>query len=598
LSDDPTTSTAPPGARLGARRHRDLDLGLAAVALLVPLLVSLVHAWTSPWVPTSDDALIELRSLDVPSHLPLVGVYSRYKFHHPGPVLFLVDAGPVHLFGPRGLFLASAIVNGLALVGTVWLLRRRGGRLLLVLGTITLLVLMRALADQLLDPWNPWITTLPFLLFVVAIWSVTCRDWRALPVAAVAGSFVVQAHLAFALMVALLLGPALVFAVVAKLRHRAGASWLILGVTVAVLVAMWILPLAEQVTHDPGNIALIAQSVQDPTEPPAGGEQAGDVVTHAWGTSAPWITGQEAVEPFSGRVSGAPWWTLLPTIAVVVGALALSFGAASRRRADVRDAQRGLAVVLATCAIGVVSIVRITGNALPYLVRWTWPLGALLWLLSGWLLVCSIRARRSVDRDAASAPDPRTKVLVGIGAAVIVVASALTAVAGARAPLPDEGHGQVALAVVDSAIDQLRTAGPILVRREGTDYGEIMQGVYAELERRGLPVYLLPDDAFLVGQHRVLPDGSPHATLYVVTTDGVAARLASGQAPLAAHDLLTPQERAEYDALQRRGQQQYLELIKGVTPTDPLSPAERARLDEMTPRADRALLYLVPAAPA
>jgi len=629
------TASGGTGVARGRRSSAVFEVGLAGTALVLPIVVALVSAWNKAWVPSSDDALIELRALDVPSHLPLVGVYSRYKFHHPGPVLFLVDAGPVHLFGPKGLFVASALVNGVAVVLTAWLLRRRGGTALLMLGTLVLLVLMHALADQLLDPWNPWITTLPFVLFIVSVWSVSCRDWRALPIAAATGSFVVQAHLAFGLLVAVLLGGSLVWAAYALVQHRRGRartateveageraapSWVLLGVTVVVLVGFWFLPLVDQVRNDPGNLALIAQSIQDPSEPPAGLGQAIDVAVHSWGTSVPWITAQEAVEPFSGRVSGAPLWTLLPMLALVVAAAALGLRRRARAATEVRDAGRGVAVVLAGCAIGFVSIVRITGNALPYLVRWTWGLGALLTLTSVWLIITAALSARPDATDAAAGsgnardageagaetdgartatsrrtPSGSRGVGLLVGAVLVVAASLATAVAGASAALPDEGHGEVALGVIDPAMAQLRAAGPLLVRREGTDYGEIMQGVYAELERRGLPVYLLPDDAFLVGDHRVLHDGSPHATLYVVTTDGVAGRLATGEAPLASHDRLSPAERQEYDALQRRGQQQYLELVKGVPPTDPLTAEQRARLDALTPRADRALLYLVPA---
>ena len=39
---------------------------------------------------------------------------------------------------------------------------------------------------------------------------------------------------------------ALVYAVIAKLRGRHGASWAVLGLTGALLLGMWILPLAEQ----------------------------------------------------------------------------------------------------------------------------------------------------------------------------------------------------------------------------------------------------------------------------------------------------------------------------------------------------------------
>jgi hypothetical protein len=72
----------------------------------------------------------------------------------------------------------------------------------------------------------------------------------------------------------------------------------------------------------------------------------------------PWITGQEEVEPFSNRVLGTDWWTMLPVIAAVVAVPCWPPGMSGLRRVT-----RPVPVVVGLAAVvGWVSVVRITGN--------------------------------------------------------------------------------------------------------------------------------------------------------------------------------------------------------------------------------------------
>ena len=143
------------------RRH---SLALAVVVVLLPMLAAVVHAVRTPWRPTGDYGLIALHAMDVPADMPLFGVYSRFGFHHPGPLLFTLLAAPVRLFGSTGLLLGAALINAAALVGAVIVLRRRGGIPLLVIGTLGLVLLELAASGQLTDPWNPFVPMFPFAL--------------------------------------------------------------------------------------------------------------------------------------------------------------------------------------------------------------------------------------------------------------------------------------------------------------------------------------------------------------------------------------------------------------------------------------------------
>ena len=48
------------------------------------------------------------------------------------------------------------------------------------------------------DPWNPFVTVLPFSLFVLLTWTMTCGETWALPVGVAVASFCIQTHVGYA----------------------------------------------------------------------------------------------------------------------------------------------------------------------------------------------------------------------------------------------------------------------------------------------------------------------------------------------------------------------------------------------------------------
>ncbi|HUO49492.1 MAG TPA: hypothetical protein VMU09_11725, partial [Acidimicrobiales bacterium] len=174
-SPDPMSPAAP--------TSRPLGMGLVAVIglLAAPIVVALVSSLTAAGLPTGDFAIIEMGALDVPSHLPLVGVYSRFGFHHPGPVIFYLAALPVRVFGPHGLAVTATVVNVAAVAGLVVTLHRRGGQLLVVLGAAMALLVIHALGADVVSIWNPYLPVLALAVAVALTWSVWERDWWCLP---------------------------------------------------------------------------------------------------------------------------------------------------------------------------------------------------------------------------------------------------------------------------------------------------------------------------------------------------------------------------------------------------------------------------------
>src|SRR4029079_3261676 len=122
----------------------------------------------------------------------------------PGPGLYYLLAVPYRLTGSSSgsLAFAALSINALAVLGITLIARRRGGLRLLLLTAVFVLLLMRTLGAQFLrDPWNPYVTVLPFLLVLLAAWSIAWGDRCAIPLAAGVGSFVLQTHVGYALVV-------------------------------------------------------------------------------------------------------------------------------------------------------------------------------------------------------------------------------------------------------------------------------------------------------------------------------------------------------------------------------------------------------------
>src|SRR5690606_24866080 len=143
--------------------------GVASLA--IPFVAVIVLALTRPWAPSTDLALMELRTLDVGGPAtPLVGPYSRFGWYHPGPLAFWVLAVPYRLLGaqPVGMLIGTAMVHAAAAAGCLALARRRGGRALTALVAPMLAPLIGGFGDRyrvyFWSPYPPWLALPPPVL--------------------------------------------------------------------------------------------------------------------------------------------------------------------------------------------------------------------------------------------------------------------------------------------------------------------------------------------------------------------------------------------------------------------------------------------------
>jgi hypothetical protein len=525
-------------------------LPVAVVLLVLPLLIAIVSLIGYRWHPASDLALEVLRIRDVGGHhTPLVGVQSRLGWDHPGPLMFWLLAPFDWLFGNTGILAGTAILNGAAVVGALFLAHRRAGLPMLAFVAVVAAVLTHALGPELLiEPWNPWVPVLPFLLYVLLAWSVAEQDWAALPWLVGIGSFVMQTHVGYA-PVAIGIGAiASALGAYGARRHRHAAEddgapalpsrisprrWVVVAAVVGALV--WLAPVVQQLTGSPGNLGEIVESFRHPTDPVAGWDTGFGVMGHELGFFGPWMTGNDA-DPSGlvGTASTIPATLLLLTTAVL-GSLAGRRGA--------KSAGRLALLAVAGAGIGVVAVSRITGFLGPYLVRWAWVLAAFVWLSIAWSL-WSLLARRSY----------MIKTLVAVSLVAVLCLVASTGWSAVSVHAPEQQFSDVIARVGPRAASHLQRDQRYLLTFVDTEnFGApVGSGVFLDLEERGQQVRVEPRLSRPFGSWRTARRLQVDALVIVVAGGDIERGWTPppGARRVAKYDPLSPRERARSQHLE------------------------------------------------
>ena len=504
--------------------------GSAVAAVSLALLIGMVRAVAGGWTPVADDAFIELLTRDVPAHLPLTGVYSRYGWSHPGPALFWGLSVPYRLSGAASVaLLVAAMLGHLAAALGAWWVARRMDRLtgLLVLcGAAAVLVSTEP--EVLRSPWNPYVGLVGSALLVVLAWSAASRGRAGLVGLLPVGTLLVQSHVVTAPMVVATTGVALLLALVpaggrdrrawdaARLRSAALGG--------AVTALMWLPPLVEQVTRDPGNLSeLLARRG---TGSPVGFGTAAATMSQAFAALPSVLDPARVTDAFLPIDPTAPWWLAVPTIGLVMAA----------RHGD-RVHLRGLAVAAGALLGSLLGIAMISDALYGYLA--TWSRGVVV-------VTLALGAGAALGRAA-----PRTRAVAFAAAATVTVVASL--VIGARQIGADNPQGAYG-ATVDALARSVPPPGaatPVLSVDAVADVqaSEVAAGLLLRLERDGHRVTSRTFDANRIGAHR--HEREPERLL-VVAPLGQAQRLVDeGWEVLGAYQPLSRGEAERADALLR-----------------------------------------------
>ena len=500
------------------RRRAGIFFGLLVIAVTSwPMLKAGLAALDEQWRPTGDWAVLNLRVEDVGRLTPFVGPYSRFGWNHPGPLLYWVLAVPYHLLGgrPVALLAATGLVNAAAVAATLAVAWRRGGLPLLVASGAAIGLLSQAIGPALLrDPWNPYVTILPLALFAFLAWSVAEGDQWMWPAAIAVGSFLVQSHVGYAVMVGAVGGAAAFIAwrrrgTVPLLPSTRRSRRALIALTAGILVVGWAPVLIDEVAGT-GNLTDIARYFLSSDEAPAGaGVAIGQAARHLTVPDAPWLGAKEPNGDDGAILGGDTGALLVPLLAF---GLALLAAANARQWSAVRF--QGLVGVLAVS--GLVATSRITGPVFAYLVRWWWVIACLWWLSTLWSAGVALTHWARIPRAAR-----RALPWLAVPVLTIVVLSTSLHTAGAAndAATPDPSATAVLGHLLDPTVEALRGQGPVLVVATGSVWGTTADAVRHELEHNGIEVAAPPRDAFRFGEERSTNQRTPVATVWVVSAD-------------------------------------------------------------------------------
>jgi hypothetical protein len=533
---------------------------VAVVVVGLPLIVAAIALRGQRWYPVLDLAMTEFRVRDVgTSHTPLIGLPGRIGEYpdqgsHPGPLSFYLLAPVYRLFGSSSWALEAGTVtiHLLAIATALWIgYRRAGWKGVAAVGALLAVVLRGYGQVPLTQPWNPYLPLIAWIVVLLAAWAVLCGDHLMLIPLVVAATFCAQTHVPYLLlgagMFALGLGVVLVRVARAPKSERRAPLVSVAWAT-GLGVLLWVPPIVDQLTNDPGNFRELVDHFGSPPEPAVGVNDGIELALRHLDVWAGLVRQVVETGPFISTAS--PWRGLITLVVwIVTAVIAWRIGSPALRALHT--------VVGVALVLGVISMARIFGRPWFYLTLWAWGVAALLVGAVAWTALAWWKTRSAAtDRGQLA-----SRVALG-AAAVAVVASVASSVAFADAHHAEDRlsravgtlAGPTYQAVVDGVGAAAGEDGVYVVRwSDAADIGSPGFGLLDELERRGLDV--AADEFFHVPvtDHRVRPRAEADAQIHLATGGYVDVwRGVPDAVEVATYDPRTPEQRRGYRQTRRR----------------------------------------------
>lgn len=400
---------------------------IPVIAVVVLLGAGAALSLRGEWTPVLDIAALEVRTQAMPDYWPLVGVFSRFGWYHPGPLFILQGWLPYRLWGPAGMTVAVVTVHLVAIVLAWWVARRIDRRASVFILLAAVVTLAARHPSQALEPWNPYAGLVSAITLIVVAWASAQR----LPVGPLVmlplGSYLLQSHLGYAPLVGLVVVVAAVMALLPGRDRNRAVPWPAWVIAAAAAACLWIPVVVQQITGTPGNISAIVTTFGDSGEP-LGPTAGAAVISSAFALRPYWTEGLSVNLPDS---ISAPWWLLLVLVACI-WALAR------------RDwlATRAMVVCLAGVVAGFAAVTTASGVPAEYLVSWVPALASTTIALSAWTITRGLPNLQS--------PWSAARLSAALAIASMVLAG-VTAWHWAGASQQYAGHGQ-ATAVLSRAL--------------------------------------------------------------------------------------------------------------------------------------------------
>ncbi len=549
-------------------RRRAVNIVVATAIVAIPLGVALVALTGRRWYPVLDLAMTELRLRDVGTRqTPLIGLPGRIgvfpdQGSHPGPISFWLLAPGYRLFGSSAWSMeASTVLLQLCWISmALWIGQRRLGRLGVVTIAAVIAVSIRGYGlTVLVQPWNPYLPLLAWLVVLLAAWSVVAGDHLMLIPMTVAATFVAQTHIPYLVLAGSLGIAATAVVVVRAVRADERRRDLVaLGWSAAIFAMMWVGPLIDQWRRDPGNIRRLIDHFTSPSESTLGLVGGIEVllrhldVVHAYGGL---VTGTGSFVETSLDPVGPIWPGVIVLVAWVGAAIASIV--LDRRRAATSDRTLLHLVVLVTLGFSLLSTMRIFGRVWFYLTLWAWMTTTLLLVSIVWTAASWARERGLQPRLGPREIGQRE--VVGAVATLGLIATLFTSVAALDTDHPEQRLGDTFGALVEpteaALADGVGAAdgpdGRYVVRwQDAANFGSQGYGLLNELERDGFDAGVYDTWRVPATQHRVIPVDQATAEVILVTGSYIdALRNDPRVVEVAANDPRTPEQRVEFDEL-------------------------------------------------
>ena len=543
------------------RRDGAFLAGLTALVVL-PLVAGAIALRRPPWAPVLDLAMTELRVRDVGgANSPLIGLPGRIgsaggdQGSHPGPLSFWLLAPAYRLFGSTGwaLHAATLVLDVIAVATSLVLGHRIGGRRLAVAVALVLSLLIIGYGlGPLLEPWNPYLPLLWWMVFLLSIWATVLGDRPALLVAVVSGSLCAQTHVPY---LALCLGLGVLAAAVLVLEGRRRPEerartlrWV--GAALALGALLWLPPTIDQLTEDPGNYSILVDHFGSPPEEPIGLRRAGTQVLEHFDLGH--LVVDQVRQPgllARGELGRFP---VAGRGVVLLAAWAVAAALTWRRSPRALRALHG--VVAVSTVLAWYSISRVFGVVWYYLMLWLWAVALMALLALVWSLVLAL-SRGAPDPEGEAERPPLRSPALAVPLLLVALLSVRATVTAPDAEPSDNQLSVVLEALAGPTTEALAAGEGDATGRDGRyvvgfddalHIGSQAYGLVTELERAGFDAGMEPAFGVPITHHRALRPEDATARVELVT--GVyldAWRQVPGAVEIGPFDLRTPAELAE-----------------------------------------------------
>ena len=348
---------------------------VTVVALMLAFALVVLARRAPDFATIGDTAVIESYTWMASTGDLLLGPYSRFQWHHPGPVAFFWIAPFYALSGarPAGLSAGALALNLAMLAILTSIVIRRAGTALAIVLLATITFYSWRIAPVLTSAWNPHVIVFAMMALIVAAADTIAGAASTLPVVAALASLVGQTHVAL-LPSALALGTAsAIGAVAGTWRHENAGTKISRAIfaAIAMLALFWILPIAEQFTGHPGNISQLWTFFV--TEPHHGQRFA--TAFYAWSDMLTGLTRPDFAVASGLRFRQSPirWVEAFAILQLVGLATTVTLAAKARRGFELALAS----LLLLTSLLALWSATRIEETIFDHEVFWMSAVGAL-----------------------------------------------------------------------------------------------------------------------------------------------------------------------------------------------------------------------------